>query len=474
MRNSVFSTVRVLVMTLVLTVGFAGPGAASDLELSFEAALEIMAQKNEALKAAREEKSAREFETKAAEGLYYPKVSAGGRYTRIDDPVVLDLNQVRDVILKLHDPTGLGGLSNAIPPFTMDVQDDDFIKGDLSASWAVFTGGRITAANHLAQARETEAGEKFRQTRGTLVADMVKRYYGLRLYDAVVRLRQDYLNGVEKHLSRARALEENGIISRAERLHAQVAVTEARRELKSAKRDREVIRAALANILSMDRDAVDTVTPVSPLFLVRTLPDLEQFLILADTQNPLLGQVRAKKDMAREGLAYEKGFLWPEVYLFGKYELNKDDLTVLEPEWAAGVGVNLPLFEGMARMNTIEAAGKTLNQVEYIEKKAARDIATLTEKKYNAVMKYLEEYDALKDTIALAKEALRVRTRSFEEGLSTSLDVVDAQLTLSGARIKQLTSVYQFDTALAELLEAAGAGAEFVNYNRELIAEEIL
>ena len=74
MRNSVFSTVRVLVMTLVLTVGFAGPGAASDLELSFEAALEIMAQKNEALKAAREEKSAREFETKAAEGLYYPKV----------------------------------------------------------------------------------------------------------------------------------------------------------------------------------------------------------------------------------------------------------------------------------------------------------------------------------------------------------------------------------------------------------------
>ncbi|MCG8567102.1 MAG: TolC family protein [Desulfobacterales bacterium] len=459
---------RAALLVGLILIGLPGPVLAAKVQLSFESALERMNQKNEALKAADAEKRGRAFEKKAAQGLYLPKISASGKYTRIDEPIDLSLNDIRGAMETLH-----GLPPGTLPDFIMNVQDDAFVKGRLTASWPVFTGGRITAANQVAEARETEAGEKMKQTRSVLVSDMVKRYYGLRLYDALLKLRRDYLEGVEKHLARARALEENGIISKAERLHAQVAVTEAGRELQNAIRDRETIRTALANVLSMDREEAEAVVASSPLFLIRNLPSLESFVALSDRENPILGQIRAKKAQAEKGVEYEKGFLFPEVYLFGLYELHKSDLTALEPEWAAGVGVNLPLFEGGSRMNTIKAAEETRRRVGFLEKKAARDIATLTEKQYHGVMKNLEQYDALGDTIELAREALRVRNRSFEEGLSTSLDVVDAHLTLSGARIRQLQAVYQFDVALAQLLEAVGISRDFSTYKSQYIAEEI-
>ncbi len=442
------------------------PGFAAS-RLSFAQALEMMNNNNEAIKAANMEKSARENEREAAKGLYYPTISASGKYTKIDDPIVIDLNPIGDVISTLHGlPPGF------LPDFAITAQEDKFIKGSIVATWPVFTGGRITAVNDAAVARVKEAGEKIQQTKSLLTSDMVKRYYGLRLYGKVIGLRQDYLAGVKKHLTEAMALEQNGIISKAERLHAQVAVAEAHRELKKTIRNRDMIRTALANILTMDSEEALNINTTSPLFLVRKLPDLSDLILSSEKNNPILRQIKAKKELALQGLEYEKGFLYPEVFFFGKKELHKKDLTLFEPEWAAGIGVNIPLFEGMARMNKIKAARDVSRQVSYLEAKAIRDIATLTEKRYHEVMKQIEQFDSLEATIELAKEALRVRTRAFEEGFATSLDVVDAHLTLSGAKIQRLTSVYTFEVALAQLLEASGISNRFEFYQSQNNLEE--
>jgi len=80
------------------------------------------------------------------------------------------------------------------------------------------------------------------------------------------------------------------------------------------------------------------------------------------------------------------------------------------------------------------------------------------------LMKALEQFEALDASLALAEENLRVRRRGFEEGLATSLDVVDAQLTLSGVHVERLVAAFDFVVALAELLEASGQSDKFEEY----------
>lgn len=63
-----------------------------------------------------------------------------------------------------------------------------------------------------------------------------------------------------------------------------------------------------------------------------------------------------------------------------------------------------------------------------------------------------------------AQEYLRSKRIAFAEGMTSSSELVDAELNLAKARIERLEAAYRFDTALARLLEATGSSEEFVDY----------
>ena len=72
-----------------------------------------------------------------------------------------------------------------------------------------------------------------------------------------------------------------------------------------------------------------------------------------------------------------------------------------------------------------------------------------------------DEYASLDKTLELASEVVRARSRAFDEGLGTSLEVVDAQLAVQGVKLQRLAAAYDYDVALAELLEATGDADRF-------------
>jgi outer membrane protein TolC len=246
-----------------------------------------------------------------------------------------------------------------------------------------------------------------------------------------------------------------------------VAKAQADRELKASRRDQDLTRTALANILASD-GAVD---PSTPLFLASGIEPVDFFIAQARKNHPVLDQIQAVRDKARENVRGTRSELYPEVYLFGIRELYEDDLTILEPTWAMGVGVNFTLFDGRARSNRIMAARKMEEQAELTHHKAARDLETLVSSRHQELMKDSEQFDALQASLDLAQENLRARKRSFEEGLATSLDVVDAQMSLSGIQVARMKAAYSFDVALAQLLEACGRGADYPRYLAGKIVE---
>ena len=53
---------------------------------------------------------------------------------------------------------------------------------------------------------------------------------------------------------------------------------------------------------------------------------------------------------------------------------------------------------------------------------------------------------------------------AFREGMATATEVVDAVLNLSRARLERVQTAYEFDVALARLLEASGMAETFLQY----------
>ena len=436
---------------------FAGAAlSAAGSDITFTQALDTMLSRNELLQSAHAEVEQREYEASASRGLNFPKVSLSGRLTRLNDPIDLDLSPIRDVILAMH-PTVPSAM---VPSFIENIQSDTFFKAQLNAVWPVYTGGKIKAAKNAADAGIRESEAKLDRATGTLASDLARYYFAARLADQVFRIRTEVKEALDLHLYQARRLQEEGFIARTELLHAQVAQAQADRELKASRRDLDLSLIALANILASD----NSVNPTTSLFLLPAVDPVDSFISQARNNHPALDQIQAIRDKAGENLRAAKSELYPQVYLFGTRELYENDLTVLEPSWAVGAGVNFTIFDGRARANRILAARKMEDQADLQRLKVTRDLETLVSSKYQELMKASEQFEALQASLDLAEENLRARIRSFEEGLATSLDVVDAQLSLSSIKVERMHAAYDFDVALAQLLEACGRGTDYPKY----------
>jgi outer membrane protein TolC len=239
-----------------------------------------------------------------------------------------------------------------------------------------------------------------------------------------------------------------------------VAYADALRTYKKSIRKTKIIQAGLKNTLSSEK----TITPVSELFLTKKILPLGDYLDSARHENHVLKQIAAKKEIAAQAYNAERSAHLPKVYFFGKYELYKDDLTIMDPEWAAGIGVNLSVFEGFSTKHKIMAAKKQKEQILHYEAKAMRNIDTAVEIKYNELMTAIEQFEALEASMTFANENYRVQKRSFTAGMTSSLNVVDANLALSKVKIEKLNAVYEFDVALAQLLEVCGLSEKYETY----------
>ncbi len=407
-----------------LSAGEPGP-------LDFGEAVRRMRAGNEALAAGGAEVRQRLEEGAAAKGLRSPKVTLEARETFLNDRINIEADSL--------------GLSYR-------VQEDQFMKGQVKVSWPVYTGGRIAAANAAAAAKTEEAAARLNHTDQQLVTELARRYFGLRLAREAADVAALKTAAMERHHRHAARLFGEGIIARVEALNAEVALANARAEQSAAERDAAIAAEGLANALA-DPSPGD---PATPLFIVRDLEPGEWFQDAVERGHPALEALAALRRQAEEGVRAEKGAALPTVYLFGLRELFPNDLTLLDPEWAAGVGGEYTLFDGGQAKHRTAAARAQADRVKLLAQKARRDLRSLVAVRRQEAEKALEQHDAFGETLALAEENLRVRMRAFEEGVATSVEVVDASVSLARARLGRLKAAYDFDTALFGLLEAAG------------------
>lgn len=434
---------------LMLLVALMGcvwlPGSAVQA-MTFQEAWSVLRQEHGSLRAADLERQRLERLQSASRGLLLPQINFEARYTRLNDPIRIDL----DPVLGL-----LPGLPGGLPPLGVTVQDQEYWKANLSAVWPLYTGGRISAGR-AAAALELEAAEgQSLRTLNELHSQLVKRYFAVPLAAQLWATLKDAAAGARQHYEHALRLEAEGMISQAERLHAGVALTEADRAARQAERQLAMARTALALFLNRD-NLEDRFTPLpEPL----GLDDLQaaQLRSAARVQHPVIATLEANRRLAVEGIRAERGRMQPEVFAFGRRELVPSDLTVLEPEWAVGIGVNLALLDRNDRVNRVRAARLRERQVEALLQQVGRDIETLVENLLMEVELAVDQYQALDAMFAMARENLRVRERAFTEGLATSLEVVDARVGLARVETARAAARYQYIVHFALLQEATGS-----------------
>lgn len=440
-------------------------------ELTFSEAWQLLQQNNNGLAASRANKEESVFMQEAARDLYYPKIDINGGYSRLDKDVTLAPSQLFDSMpaggVLQNFLNGLGGLGGLSPAqldegLTSEIIRQDVVTASLSAVWPIYAGGRINAAQDIAAGQFMEADYLLRIKRQTLFEQLSKVYFGVVLARQVLQTHSDAEQGLLKHLQHAKKLEEQGQIARVERLKAEASHERAKVEQHKAQRNLEIAQLALNRLLQAKLDA----RPSNKLFINSKMPKLADINSATLDNHPGLGVLEARRLQVQGLIDVKEGEYWPEAFLFGNYVMYQQDTLAdeLAPDWVVGVGVSVPLSSRSGRSGKLSVAKSTLTKIDYLKAQAIRDLSLLVEKTWREAQTAREEYNGLAISLELAHENIRMREQAFAQGLSTSLEVVDAELFLVSVQTQRQVAAYQYVVSLARMLALSDQMAQFSDY----------
>lgn len=440
--------------------------------ITFQQAWQLLQDNNHSLAAQRANVASQEHMQSATRSLDWPSVSIGANYTRLDTDVTLSGEQLMSntTMPALNASTGpiLQALMPVLNGIETTIAEKDVFSSSIRAIWPIFTGGRISAAQAAAQGKTEEARSQLKMETQARYEDLSKYYFSVVLAKEVLQTRQAVEQGLTQHRDFAIKLEKQGQIAHVERLQAEASLDKAKVETRKAQSNLEIAQSALSKILAQS----SLVEPAEGLFINHNLPPLSAFTEQTLATYPGLSLLDAKEQQASALIKAEKGKYYPQVYLYGDYSLYEDDslASEMKPDWLVGVGVNVPLIDTSGRSEKVKAASSMVSQVHSLKAQAREDLSVLVQKTYLEAQQAVDEVIGLESSIRLAKENLDLREKAFNQGLSNSLEVVDAQLYLASIETQQSAARFRYLISLNKLLALSSEMNSFAQYQASAYA----
>lgn len=442
----------------------------------FDEALALMLANNRALQGARYGVDAAEDELRAARGLRSPRIDLVGAYTLLQRDVDIDLGGAKGVVTKTIEslvgdglkagvitPEVASFLGGALAPIgAMDwryrLQKRSLFTLGATFTVPIYMGGKINVANRAARLGVEVGVCGLNAAENALLTQLVERYYGVVLAQHVVEVRREVLGGVEKHLGDARAMEEEGLIAHSAVLYLEYQYSSAERDLAEAEHRLRVTKRALSTTIGVDIELL----PSGKLFLLDAIHNLDYYVDNAHNLNPVLGGAIANAHLAAEGVKLSRAALLPEVAAMAGGFIYSHNLSNIVPRWAVGVGVKMPIFDGLNKEYRYRASKLRAHQVAELVENARDEIVLLVEKEYYATTNAIVAIEASRRSLEFTESYLASISEGFSEGVNSSAELVDARVEYAAQRVECLNAVYDFVTSLARLLEASGLSSEFI------------
>ena len=437
--------------------------------LSLEQAQDILLQVSPKIAANDAAIAASEYQTDALKTLDNPlvfaRVSASAYHVDEDidlsslrSGIVNEINNSVDGIVPppVPDLPNFGELVGERLPDSYDFKrSGETTSAGLGVAWPIYTAGRTAALTGASRARTQEALADSILDKNALYNTLIERYFKAQLAIIAAYLRDDAYDTLKQTDHMAERLYEEGFISHVDRLEAQSALADAKSEAVKANNDARLAMIALQRLLRTDY----RIKPTTPLFVSsRPLPDVSYFQDLALNNHPGLQKVAAKRAQAQQLHALSDTGYKPTVMLYGYGQVEKD------PSWVAGISASWKLWGGLDKTASLASSSAQIRQADLSEIEVSDNLLLLVEKNWHDVNNAQARYQALQSNVDLAAEVLRLRRLGLQEGVNTTIEVVQAQTQALKARTEQAQAAHDYVQALAALMQSCGTPLAFNAY----------
>jgi outer membrane protein TolC len=353
----------------------------------------------------------------------------------------------------------------------------------LNLSQAVFQGGRIMAARRAAENSREAVRSDQREIQARVSIDAQRAYLQALYTQRVAALQDTNLALAQARLDQVEQLQRAGRAARYDVLRARVARSNIEPLVIQARNDREIALLDLKRQLNIPMSQPMKLTSlIDGAALRATLATLVDTAATPDRASVRAAEftVRAREDGIRIARAdylptlavsLQSGYqAFPPLGMGfpSRFGQTSPDFCATpggtqscqNGGWfvdrALNVTASWPLFDGFRTRANVSVARAQANIASLQLGQQREAVALDVERTRSELRRALAAYEARQQAVAEATEAYQLASLRFTTGLSTQLEVTDAQVSMLNAQSGAVRSVYDLYLAAADLARALG------------------
>lgn len=335
----------------------------------------------------------------------------------------------------------------------------------LNAAYEIDLWDRLANASATARS-ELLAAEAARDTvRIAVSAQVARSYFTLRALDAQIEITRGSIESRERTLELERKRVQAGVLAALDLRRFESELAAVRSQLAPLEGARAREEAALAVLLGRSPSAIMTADVAPPGVLPRVRPapvvpaGLPSDLLL---RRPDIVEAERRLEAANARVAVARVAHFPTIALTGYLGLESAALGSLfggpAGIWQAAAALAQPIYAGGRLQAQVDAATArerlAIAQYQGTIQAAFRDVRTALATQAQA----RSSYDAEQARVAALEDSVRLARLRYEGGLSSQLELLDAQRGLLAAELNRVEALRAHYLAIADLIQALGGG----------------
>ncbi len=399
--------------------------------LTLDRALDIGLQRSPTVTGSVYSVKAREAQLGQSRAGYFPKIDGSAAFTRNFE--------IKDT----RDPYYLSMFTNhnqTVANVSLQQMLFDF--------WRTPTSVNVSRLNVESSRRDLDSNLN-------TVANTIKStYYGVlkarRSRDVNLEVADQYT----KHLKITRLFFQAGKKPKYDVTKAELDLSNAELNLINAKNDLKIAWVNLNNAMGIDSDAEYAIQ--DNLAFEAYEIGYEEALRGAYRRRPDLKSLEAQRDSAEKSVARVKQEYYPQFNGNAQYNFAGSDYP-LGQGWYAGITMSVNLFDGLLTTNKVAEAQANKQSIDSRINALRLQIMLDVKQAWLGLVKAKQTIDTTSIQIRQSSENLEITNLRYNAGLATPLEVTDATVTYSQAKIANINALFDYKVARANMEKAIGS-----------------
>jgi outer membrane protein len=336
----------------------------------------------------------------------------------------------------------------------------------LAMTWTLLDFGRRESASESARQRLFAANLVFNRSIQDVVFNVEAAFYSLDAAKGAVIAAQQNLRLAQTDFDAVNQRVNLGLATEPELLLAKETVAQSRFDLANAKLMVHDAEAQMAIALGVSADPPVRIIGLESQAMPQKLNrSIEELIEQARRQRPDLAARVASLRASEADVRYARSQFFPVVGLSSGYGENLWDFTFKgpptvklgQPTYSALLTLKWDLFTGFKRLNDMRAAEDSRDTASADLKSAEIEVIAEMWRAYYELESSRSKYEYAVSLLEATQESYEANFETYQQGLSTIVELLTAERDLPNARYTFISSKAQLLTSYAAVIYAAGA-----------------